>query len=115
VLLVELRQGDAQWAAIVDWTIHALIQAEASGVTQANVARMRASEDPVIQHLIGADWSAAQALDLERDWAARVIAAVGNHGEVYERTVGARSPLRLPRGLNALWTTSGLMRPLPAR
>ena len=92
-----------------------MIQAEASGVTQANVARMRASDDPVIQHLIGADWSAGQALGLERGWAARVIAAVGNYGEVYERTVGAGSPLRLPRGLNALWTNGGLMRPLPVR
>jgi general L-amino acid transport system substrate-binding protein len=109
------RQGDAQWGAIVDWTIHALIQAEASGVTQANLTQMRASEDPVIQHLLGADWAAGQALGLDRDWAARVVAAVGNYGEVYERTVGAGSPLTLSRGLNALWTNGGLMRPLPVR
>jgi general L-amino acid transport system substrate-binding protein len=109
------RQGDVQWGAIVDWTVHALVQAEASGVTQANVAALRKSEDPVIQHLLGTDWSAGQALGLDREWAAHVIAALGNYGEIYARTVGEGSPLRLPRGLNALWTQRGLVQPLPVR
>jgi general L-amino acid transport system substrate-binding protein len=109
------RQGDAQWGAIIDWTVHALVQAEASGVTQANVAAMRQNDDPVVQHLLGADWSAGQALGLDREWASHVIAAVGNYAEVYARTVGEGSPLGLPRGLNALWTNGGLMRPLPVR
>ena len=105
----------AQWGAIVDWTVHALVQAEASGVTQANVAAMRDSADPAVQRLLGIDLAAGRALGLEHDWAARVIAAVGNYGEIYARTVGQDSPLRLPRGLNALWTGGGLMHPLPVR
>jgi general L-amino acid transport system substrate-binding protein len=109
------RQGDAQWGAIVDWTVHALVQAEASGVTQTNVAVMRDSEDPVIQKLLGVNWAAGQALGLDRDWAAHLIAALGNYGEIYARTVGEESPLRLPRGLSALWTNGGLMHPLPVR
>ncbi len=109
------RQGDAQWGAIVDWTVHALVQAEASGVTQANVAALRESKDPAVQRLLGTDFSAGRALGLDHDWAARVIAAVGNYGEIYARTVGQESPLRLPRGLNALWTNGGLMHPLPVR
>jgi general L-amino acid transport system substrate-binding protein len=105
------RQGDPQWGMIVDWTIHALIQAEASGVTQANVAAQRNSEDPVVQRLLGVDWSASRALGLDdHDWAAQVIAVVGNYGEIYQRTLG---PLQLPRGLNALWLNGGLMHPLP--
>ena len=109
------RQGDAQWGAIVDWTVHALVQAEASGVTQANVAAMHDSADPAVQRLLGIDFAAGRALGLEHDWAARMIAAVGNYGEIYDRTAGEGSPLRLPRGLNALWTRGGLMHPLPVR
>ncbi len=109
------RQGDPQWGAIVDWTVHALVQAEASGVTQANVAAMRDSADPAVQRLLGIDFAAGRALGLEHDWAARVIEAVGNYGEIYARTVGQDSPMRLPRGVNALWTTGGLMHPLPVR
>jgi general L-amino acid transport system substrate-binding protein len=109
------RQGDPQWAALVDWTVYALVQAEASGISRANVTAMRNSEDPVIQHLLGADWAAGQALGLDREWAAHLIATLGNYGEIYARTVGEGSPLRLPRGLNALWTHGGLMHPLPVR
>ncbi len=110
------RQGDAQWASIVDWTIYALIQAEASGVTQANLAAQRGSEDPVVQRLLGVDWASSRALGLAaHDWSAQVIAVVGNYGEIYARTVGAGSALRMPRGLNALWTEGGLMHPLPVQ
>jgi general L-amino acid transport system substrate-binding protein len=110
------RQGDAQWGMIVDWTVYALIQAEASGVTQANVASRRASEDPVVQRLLGVDWATSRALGLGvHDWAAQVIAVMGNYGEIYDRTVGVHSALRLLRGLNALWTKDGLMHPLPVQ
>jgi general L-amino acid transport system substrate-binding protein len=110
------RQGDAQWSMIVDWTIYALIQAEASGVTRANVGSQSASEDPVVQRLLGVDWSASRALGLTaKDWAAQVIAEVGNYGEIYDRTVGMDGTLRLPRGVNALWTKGGLMHPLPVQ
>ena len=48
------RLDDPQWAEVVNWTVEALIQAEESGVTQANVAAMKTSADPVIQRLLGA-------------------------------------------------------------
>ncbi len=106
------RQGDPQWSMLVDWTIYALIQAEASGVTQGNVGRQRSSEDPTVQRLLGGDWAVSRALGIaSKDWAAQVIAAVGNYGEIYDRTVGKDSTLKLPRGRNALWTDGGLMAP----
>ena len=40
--------------------------------------------------------------------ARRVLRAVGNYGEVYERNVGQESPLKIERGLNRLWTDGGL-------
>lgn len=110
------RQGDAQWGMIVDWTVYALIQAEASGVTQANVDTQMTSEDPVVQRLLGVDWATSRALGLPaRDWAAHVIRVVGNYGEIYDRTVGPHGELQMPRGLNALWLNGGLMHPLPVQ
>jgi general L-amino acid transport system substrate-binding protein len=110
------RRDDPQWRMIVDWTIHALIQAEASGVTRANVAAQRSSEDPVVQRLLGVDWATSRALGLPaKDWAAQVIGTVGNYGEIYDRTIGLHGALQLPRGLNALWTNGGLLHPLPVQ
>lgn len=108
------RQDDPQWGMIVDWTIHALVQAEASGITQANLANQSESEDIVVQRLLGIDWATSRALGLQaHDWAAQVISVVGNYGEIYDRTVGLNGSLQLPRGLNALWLNGGLMHPLP--
>lgn len=110
------RQGDAQWAMLVDWTIQALIQAEASGVTRETIGDANDSEDPVVQRLTGKDWASSRAIGLQdHDWAAKVIAVVGNYGEIYDRTVGAHAALRLPRGRNSLWTQGGMMVPLPVQ
>jgi len=110
-----VRQGDAQWAAIVDWTMQALIQAEESGVTQANVSEMKKSGDMVVERLLGAQKGWGQFLSLDDDWAARAIAAVGNYGEIFERDLGSGSPMKLERGMNRLWTQGGLMVADPIR
>jgi general L-amino acid transport system substrate-binding protein len=101
--------GDAEWAAIVNWTMAALIQAEEDGITQANVDAMKDSDNPDIRLLRGAPRGVGHFLGLDEDWAARAIRAVGNYGEIFDRDVGLRSPLRLPRGQNALWTKGGLI------
>ena len=105
------RYGDATFALIVDWTVSALIEAEALGITQHNVAEASKRGDMRAQQLLGHDFATAQALGLAHDWAAKVIAATGNYGEIFQRTTGG--PYHLNRGLNALWTKGGLMTPLP--
>ncbi len=110
------RNDDAQWSLIVDWTIHALIQAEASGLTMENVRNQAANEDPAVQRITGVDWATSRALGLSaKDWALQVVAVTGNYGEIYERTVGMDSALKIPRGINALWTEGGLMHALPVQ
>mgnify|MGYP000134285132 CR=1 FL=1 len=47
--------------------------------------------------------------------AARALRAVGNYGEIFARNVGADSPLKLPRGLNAQWNKGGLLYAPPLR
>jgi general L-amino acid transport system substrate-binding protein len=108
-------QGDPQWAAIVDWTMYALIQAEESGVTQANVAAMKSSGDLVVQRLLGIQRGYGQYLGLDDAWAARVIESVGNYGEIFERDLGAASPMHLDRGMNRPWTEGGLLWAAPMR
>jgi len=110
-----VRRGDPQWAAIVDWTMQVLIQAEESGVTQANVTEMKKSGDMVVQRLLGVQKGYGQFLSLDDDWAARAIAAVGNYGEIFERDLGSGSPMKLERGMNRLWTHGGLMYANPIR
>ena len=109
------RLDDPQWAAIVNWTVEALIQVEESGVTRANVAEMKKSDDPAIRRLLCVHGGYGQFIGLDDGWATRVIEAVGNYGEMFERDLGSRSERRLPRGLNNLWTQGGLMYALPLR
>lgn len=101
------RYGDQAFGLIVDWTISALVEAEALGITRDNVAEAAKREDARAVQLLGRDFATAQALGLAHDWAAKVIAVTGNYGEIFERTTGR--PYRLDRGLNALWTRGGLM------
>ena len=107
------RYGDQTFGLVVDWTIGALIEAEALGITRDNVAEASKRGDLRAEQLLGHDFATAQALGLAHDWAAKVIATTGNYGEIFQRTTG--KPYRLDRGLNALWTEGGLMHPLPMR
>lgn len=110
-----VRHGDDEWFDIVKWTINALLEAEESGVTQANVEQMKASKDPTVLRLLGVTPGMGKNLGLDEDWAARAIKAVGNYGESFERNVGAGSNLKLDRGLNAQWKQGGLMYAMPFR
>jgi general L-amino acid transport system substrate-binding protein len=110
-----VRSDDAAWFAIVKWVAFAMIAAEEKGVASTNLVRMRESSDPEVRRLLGVDPGLGKALGLDEAWAMRVIEQVGNYGEVFERTLGAGSPLRLERGINALWVNGGLMYAPPLR
>ena len=110
-----VRRGDDEWFAIVKWLVFALLEAEEYGVTQANVEHMKQDANPAVQRLLGSSENLGKNLGLEQDWAARAIKAVGNYGEIFNRNVGAGSPLKLPRGANALWNKGGLMYAPPLR
>lgn len=110
-----VRQGDDQFFNIAKWVLFALIEAEERGVTMANVDEMMGSEDPSIQRLLGVSPGMGELLGLSNEWGANIIKAVGNYGEIFDRNVGHDTPLRLERGLNALWTEGGLMYAPPIR
>jgi len=111
-----VRRGDDEWFAIVKWTVYGLLAAEEYGVTQANVDQLKASsQDPVVQRLLGSTEDTGKLLGLDRDWMVRAVKATGNYGEIFERNVGPKSPLALPRGVNNLWKKGGLMYAFPVR
>ena len=108
-----VRRGDDEWFSIVKWLVYALIEAEEKGVTQANVASMLDSDDPVVKRLLGTSGDMGTKLGLDNAWAVRAIQAVGNYGEIYDRNV---VPIGLARtGSNRLWTQGGLMYAMPLR
>ncbi|HXZ35993.1 MAG TPA: amino acid ABC transporter substrate-binding protein [Thermodesulfobacteriota bacterium] len=110
-----VRHGDDQWYDIVNWTVMALIEAEELGVTSKNVDEMLQSKDPQIQRFLGVTPGMGKALGLDEKWAYNIIKQVGNYGEIFDRNVGLKTPLRLERGLNDLWTRGGLMYAIPFR
>ncbi|MEI8264933.1 MAG: amino acid ABC transporter substrate-binding protein [Betaproteobacteria bacterium] len=110
-----VRRGDDEFFAIVKWTVYALLEAEENGITQANVDQLKSSTDPVVQRLLGTSEDTGKLLGLDKDWAYRAIKAVGNYGEIFERNVGPKSALKLPRGANNLWNKGGLMYAPPVR
>jgi general L-amino acid transport system substrate-binding protein len=111
-----VRRGDDEWFAIVKWVIYGLVEAEEYGITQANVLAEKAkSTDPVVQRILGATEDTGKLLGLDRDWMGRAIQATGNYGEIFERNVGPKSPLALPRALNNQWKNGGLMYAFPVR
>ena len=87
---------DAQWAAIVAWTVHTLVSAER----------------PEMRWYAGGAGAMpidAPELGLDKEWHRRVLAAVGNYADIFERHLGKNSPLKLDRGLDANQLSGGLL------
>ena len=57
----------------------------------------------------GTEASYGSLIGTTDDMGLKVISAVGNYGEMYDRNVGRDSPLKIERGLNRLWSEGGLM------
>ena len=88
---------------------------EANKQRDALLAKLADSTNPVVQRLLGKTGDFGKLMGLDNAWAVNIVKQVGNYAESYERNVGMGSPLKLPRGLNALWSQGGLMYPVPFR
>lgn len=110
-----VRQGDDQWFNIVKWAHFAMLNAEEMGVTSANAEEMLKSNDPNIRRLLGLEGPKGNGLGLADDWSYQVIKQVGNYGESFDRNVGEGSPLKVSRGINALWNNGGFQYAPPMR
>lgn len=112
-----VRQGDDKWFDIVSWVHYAMLNAEEAGITSKNVDEFKANGGPDIKRMLGSEQGSKIGADLgvSEDWAYNIIKQVGNYGEVFDRNVGAGSPLKIARGINALWTKGGLQYGPPIR
>ena len=110
------RNGDEVWTDVIAWLHYGLIEAEELGVTKTNAEEQaKTSQNPATQRLLGVSGEFGARFGLDNKWMLNAIKAEGNYGEIFERNVGAGSPLKLARGLNALWSKCGLMYAIPYR
>ena len=110
-----VRQGDSQWFTAVKWVHYAMLNAEELGVTQKNVDDMAKSDKPELKRAFGTDGNLGEQLGVTKDWVSRIVKAVGNYGESFDRNVGAGSKLGIARGLNQLWNKGGIQYAPPIR
>lgn len=110
-----VKAGDRVWEQLVAWVLHAQVLAEEKGITASAAAAPTLSgiADPEARRLLGLTPGLGQGFALDDLWARRVIAQVGNYGEVFERHLGTASGLDIGRGPNALWSRGGLLYPPP--
>ena len=114
-----VREGDEPWGDIVAWSLYLMEEAEEYGITSGNVGNWKANAgaNPAIKRMLGTEGDTGSHLGLGSDWGYDIIKQVGNYGEIYERNVGADTPLKLARegSVNASWKNGGLIYPMPVR
>jgi general L-amino acid transport system substrate-binding protein len=111
-----VKTGDPGWFHLIRWTASVPIAAEELGVSSGNVDDQRKTgTNPELKRLLGVGDDLGQKIGLSQDWSYNIIKQVGNYSDIFERNVGANSPLGLTRGLNALWSNGGLLMSPPFR
>jgi general L-amino acid transport system substrate-binding protein len=113
-----VRSGDDAWLDIVRWTHNVMVEAEEQGFRRATIDQERASGDAMNdttlgRRLFGTAPDGGKALGLDDGWAYRIVRQVGNYGEVFDRNLGAGSPLKFARGINGLISRGGVLYALP--
>ena len=108
-----VRHGDDQWFDVVKWVFFGMVNAEEYNISKATLEERMKSENPEIKRLLGTEGNFGEQLGLSKDWVYRIVKHVGNYGEVFDRNLG--QPLKVARGLNALWTKGGIQFAPPVR
>src|SRR5204862_7848139 len=108
-------KADQQGFDRAKWTLMGMIEAEEMGISQANVDEMAKSDDPAIKRFLGVTPGYGKAVGVDEKWMYNIVKQIGNYGDSFERNVGTKTPLKLERGQNALWTNGGLLYAIPFR
>ena len=113
-----VRQDDSQWRDIVSWVVYGLISAEELGITRDNVAALASNPwSFAVLWLLGIPFGGEvfdPGFGIDPQFIRRAIMAVGNYGEIYERTLAAVGIAREGTP-NALLTDGGLLYAPPYR
>ncbi|HVZ43906.1 MAG TPA: amino acid ABC transporter substrate-binding protein [Ramlibacter sp.] len=107
-----VRKGDDRWFDIVRYAFNAMIVAEELGINSKNLKSFASSSDPDVKRLLGAEGELGPSMGLDKEWAANIVAQVGNYAEVFDRAFAASG---MPRAQNKLAAQGGLMYGLPMR
>ena len=111
-----VAHGDDQWFDIVKWVLFAQLNAEELGIDSKNVdEQLKSATNPEVKRLLGTEGKYGEGMGIGNDWGYLIIKNVGNYAEMYDRTVGPDTPLKLSRGLNALWNKGGIQYAPPIR
>ena len=112
-----VRGDDQNWKDIVSWSLYVMIEAEELDVSSKNIDSLKSTDNPNIKRLLGLEGDTGKSLGLAPEWAYNIIKQVGNYGEVYEKNVGANTPIGLARSgsPNQLWTKGGILYAPPVR
>jgi cysteinyl-tRNA synthetase len=73
------------------------------------------SQKPDVRRFVGNEGGFGGRIGLSETWAINAVRAVGNYGEIFERNIGSRSKLGIPRGINHLWSLGGIQYAPPMR
>jgi|GEM_PF-474661 Ca2+-binding RTX toxin-like protein len=107
-------ENQSEWADIVRWVTHTLVQAEEYGITSENIDEFIANniddnpdnnDNSAIRQFLGLEGNIGGSLGLPNDFAVNIVKAVGNYGEIYDRHFNSDV---LRRGNNELATNFGL-------
>lgn len=109
-----VRDGDTEWAQVVNWATMATVQAWEFGLDSSNISSYSGT-DPNILNFLGRGQSGEgfdPGLGLPEDFAVNVVEQVGNYEEIYNRypQLGV-----LDGSVNDLWSNGGLMYVPPYR
>lgn len=110
-----VREGDNDLFDVVNWVIFATIQAEEYEITSENIATFDPGDNADIARFLGQEADSAVGAGLgfpDEEWIVRVIEAVGNYQEIFDRNI---VPIGLDEGVNQLWTEGGLLYAPPYR
>lgn len=104
---IGVSRDDAQWSQIVSSVFNALLIAEELGISSATIDED--IENTNNSRILGGNEEFAAALGLDSGWAKNAIRASGNYGEIFDRNLGENSEVGSWRGLNAQWTSGGIL------
>ena len=114
-LALAIQDTDRRFSEIVRWAFNVLVAADEYGILSRNVDEIAKSDNPILKRLLGVSPGLGQMLGLDDKWAYTIIKQVGSYGEIYERTVGTNSQLKIPRALNTQASVGGMLYALPFR
>lgn len=102
-----IKAGDDELFKAIRWLIRSLILAERKGISAQTVEDYQNTQDPEIQNILFENKEIAVNLGVDPQWIYRTIYEHGNYGEIIDRGLGDKSPLKIERYYNKLRKNGG--------